>query len=1008
MLDTERDTSLGAKPNQKNLLDELISLVAAENPEADFGFLEDAVYSEILTIDEQEQFAQLLDFVRNIQGENPLYETIYHHLLHLYVLNGSRLDTLKAIDRRLRGLVKGQGALMFISGVSGIGKTSLVMAFQERILQFGAIFISGRCSEQEQTSYAIWRAVAHSASAAGFSINSLPSPIGHGKETPSSQHLKQVLANWFRTCSTSQPLVILLDDLHWADTDSLEMLDYLTSQSDPVPVLFVGTYRSEERHLGHALYNYLPKLQRNRILDLVHLEPLTRNDIERFVIVYHGAPSSQLVTYLLERAEGHPFFTVELLNDLIQQNLLVQNPDGLWLPPEESAPVPVFLKQLITRRVSRLGEEVERLLSIGAVAGETWELSIVEGLLNIPELDLLEALERALKAEIIQSEDEKSEIYRFSHGLIRQVLYSGQLARRRRSRHAQVAAQYEEQQPGNVFAIAYHYYEAENWEKAVEYCLTAGEQSSRRYANHSALQWHQQALNAAERTHKALDPAVHLSIYERLGRSYQALDQKTEAENIFSRMRDFAQLKGDRVAEVVALNHLSWVRSYLYQLDLAEKTANEALKISEKNEDLQLLTHVHVSLANLALIRGQYDQSSNYYEQVLQNAALLGESRLLLDAQRNLSYQCIWLCQYPQAEAYARQALELAKKSDDSYVIAGAIMNLSFVQIELGEYLEAYRNIRSTLEAIEVSGTHHHQKPRLLNLMGYLHLELGDPQEALKWDQKALDSILDTHLKNLEMRRYSLLNQATDLLQLGKLEEAQERIAQFESIKEGVEFNYTRWHNRYQLLMSEMHLTQRTFDQAIEMAQEARNLSESKGMHKNSAKSHWFEGQALAGMLRFDEALDHLEKAMGIVDEIGHGSLRWKIRLNLVDVLRKSGQSPERVLKQAREMIDETVRSLSGSPLQQIFLNSTWIQQTQDLEQDPTPGKQESPAGLTPREIEVLQLVANGASNQQVADVLHISVRTVNTHMTNILNKTGCDNRTAASVFAIQHNLVTT
>jgi class 3 adenylate cyclase/DNA-binding CsgD family transcriptional regulator len=994
-------------PKNKSLLD-LIALASSAFPIKNYDFLLEPVYTRPLTAAEQEQYKQLLNFTRKLQIENPAFEKVYQQLLHLYVLNGSRLETLKTIERRLRGLAEGQSALVLIAGVSGIGKTSLVMAFQERVQQIGAKFISGRCSEQEITSYLLWRGVTRVAAANDVSIDSLPIPFGEKWEARSSYELKDALGNWFNAWAGKQPLVILLDDLHWADTDSLELLDYLTSQPVSAPILFVGTYRSEERHLRHALYNHLPKLQRNRVFDLIHLEPLNRNDIERFLNVYLGGPSPKLVDYLLERAEGHPFFTVELLNDLIQQGLLVQNPEGLWLPPEESAPVPAFLKQLITRRVSRLGEQAEQLLGIGAVVGESWGLPIVEGLLNISEAELLEALEHALKAEIIQPEDEKAEIYRFSHGLIRQILYSGQLARRRRYYHAQIAAQYEEQQPDNVFAIAYHYYEAEKWEKAVEYCLAAGEQSSTRHANHSALQWYQQALTAAERTGEALDSAVHLSIYERIGRSYQALDQKKEAEITYSRMREIAQLSGDRVAEVIALIHLSWVRIFLYQLDLADKNVKEALKIGEQNDDLRLMTHVHVCLANLALIRGQYDQSLNYYEQIIQNAEVLGESRILLDTLRHLAFQSTWLCQYPQAEAFARQAVELARESEDSYVIAGAMMNLSFVQIESGEYLEAYRNIQSTLKAIEVSGTHHHQKPRLLNLMGYLSLELGNPQEALIWDQKALDSIIDTHIQSLEMRRYSLLNQATDLLQLGKLEEAQERIVQFEAIKEGVEINYTRWHNRYQLLLSELHLVQGAFDQAIEMAQDAHSLSESKGMHKNTAKSHWFEGQALAGKMRFKEARDHLEKAVGIVDEIGHGSLRWKIRLTLAEVLRKSGQSPDGVLKQARELVDETIRSLSGAPLQKHFLNSAWIQQIQDLEQNPTPEKQVFPAGLTLREIEVLQLVARGATNQEVGDALHISVRTVNTHMTSILNKIGCDNRTAASAFAIQHNLVST
>ena len=107
-------------------------------------------------------------------------------------------------------------------------------------------------------------------------------------------------------------------------------------------------------------------------------------------------------------------------------------------------------------------------------------------------------------------------------------------------------------------------------------------------------------------------------------------------------------------------------------------------------------------------------------------------------------------------------------------------------------------------------------------------------------------------------------------------------------------------------------------------------------------------------------------------------------------------------------MMDQTAQSLLGSPLHNSFISSSWMAQIESLEQAPVREKAAYPSGLTQREVEVLRLVAGGATNQQVADILHISVRTVNTHMTNILNKTGCDNRTAASAFAIQNNLLST
>jgi class 3 adenylate cyclase/DNA-binding NarL/FixJ family response regulator len=991
--------------NKSNFFDEFLALAKRHRPEADFSFMAGTVYSEALTFQAQGHFLQLIDFARVQQAGSPLYEAVYHHLLCLYVLNGSRLELLKTIDRRLRGLAAGQGALLLVSGASGIGKTSLVRAFQERMQQLGAEFLPILCSEQESTLYAPWQDVAHAASVTGISLETLLAPIGNGKEAQSSQQLKQALADWLNECAAAQPLVILLDDLHWADADSLEVLNHLTSQPVRAPILFIATYRSEETHSRQPLDDFLPKLRRNRQVDVIHLNPLSKDDIERLVTAYHGACSPELVEYLQQRADGHPLFTVELLNDLIAQRLLTQDRAGRWLAPEQSVPVPAFLQQLIAQRVSRLGDQVEQLLSVGAVAGEAWHLKIVEQLLDLPEENLLAALGSALRAELITVEDDKAEIYRFAHGLIREVLYHGQLARQRKRLHEQIAAQFERQQAANVYAIAHHYYEAENWEKAVNYCLAAGEQAARRFASYSALQSYQMALHAAEHAGKALAPAVFFAVYDRLGRTHMALDQREEAEIVYSRMRDVTQSSGDLIAEGQALANLANARARLYQLDLAEKTAYEALKIGEQTGDLLLIANIHASLGWLLIIRGQLDQATVHHSEVLKHAEVLGNSGMLLDTLRQSAYQATWKGQYQEAEVYARRALQLAQKSADLLVIAGAYQNLGFVQIELGQYQEAHQHIRATLEAIEMSGTPHHQKPRLLNQMGYLYLELGDAQAALAWDQKALEAIHNTQFQSLEMRRYSLLNQATDYLHLGKIDEALDRVAQFESIKEGAEFAKFRYFNRYQLLMCELYLTQNRWEQAIELAQEARSLAQSKGMQKNIAKSHWFEGQAMAKVRRFDEALKHLEKAIGIVDGIQHGSLRWKIRLNLAATLKKAGESPEEVVRQARELIAQTINSLTPSPLQKVFLSSHWIKQLEELENNPAPEKLAYPAGLTQREVEVLRLVAGGATNQQIAQTLHISIHTVNTHLTNILTKTGCENRTAASAFAIQHNL---
>ena len=566
------------------------------------------------------------------------------------------------------------------------------------------------------------------------------------------------------------------------------------------------------------------------------------------------------------------------------------------------------------------------------------------------EGELITAVETALRSEIITIEDDRNEIYRFSHSLIREVLYSQPLSRRRRQIHNQIAEQFKRRQPKNIYATAYHFYEAENWEQAADFCLKAGEQTASRFASYSALQWYQKALDAAERSEKEFDLKNLSLLYERLGRTHLALANHEGAEAVYLRMRDVAQRNRDLIMEGYALVNLANMYMKNYEFNLAEKAAEDALKIGDQANDLHLLTSIKACLGSIMIGRGRLNQSTFYFDQVMDQAELLNDSVALIDALRLTAYQAIWVNQYEKAEMNARRALELSQKNRDPLTVVGAYQNLAFVQIETGRYLEAHQNIQDTLSAIENSGSQHHQEPRLLNLMGYLYLELGAPEEALIWDQRALDAIRDTYPYNLEMRRYSLLNKATDFLHLGKLDEAMNTVNQFKAIQEGAEFVRFRYFNRYQLLMCEYNLKQEKFDKAIEWAREAHSLAQSKNVHKNIARSLWFEGQALAGLMRFVEARKQLQKAVSIADNIQHGSLRWKIRLSLTKILLVMNESADDVIMQTQDFVNQTIQSLSGSPLQGLFLASDWAKQIKELESKPVLKKQTYPAGLTQRE----------------------------------------------------------
>jgi tetratricopeptide (TPR) repeat protein len=146
-----------------------------------------------------------------------------------------------------------------------------------------------------------------------------------------------------------------------------------------------------------------------------------------------------------------------------------------------------------------------------------------------------------------------------------------------------------------------------------------------------------------------------------------------------------------------------------------------------------------------------------HLDEVHARAQLLDDLVLQSEVAKLRSYLSIWAGQYREAEAHARLALTSARNSTDPLVQAGGYQNLAWTQIESGNYREAYQNLSTVIDAGDESNAHHHNRPRLLNLMGYLYLELGDPRQALQWDQRALEaSWINRSQGNYEMRRYSL------------------------------------------------------------------------------------------------------------------------------------------------------------------------------------------------------------------------------------------------------------
>lgn len=356
-------------------------------------------------LEDQDDYLAAITYARRLWQQDPLAEAEVQRLVHLHVLHGERANALQTLQRRLEAAVRGQGGLVLIEGPAGIGKTCLALACQSRAQALGALFTVGHCYERGALPpFLSWQELlAALEPAVSLDLGSLPAPFGRALTVQSAYPLLRAVTTWLRAAAAERPLVLLLDDLHWADPDTLDLLDVVTRQVADAPLLVIATYRSEDIHRNHPLYDLLPSLQRNRPVEVIRLAPLSVYDTARLVEAYHGPCSPRLASYLHVRSEGHPLFLVELLNDLVDQKLLAQDALGRWSPPAQPVPIPPFLQQVIAARVARLDAEAEAFLAVAAVAGERWDLAVVEGVLAWPEDTLLTVLDQVLASGSVRA-----------------------------------------------------------------------------------------------------------------------------------------------------------------------------------------------------------------------------------------------------------------------------------------------------------------------------------------------------------------------------------------------------------------------------------------------------------------------------------------------------------------------------------------------------------------------------------------------------------------------------
>ncbi|WP_267304851.1 BTAD domain-containing putative transcriptional regulator [Mycobacterium barrassiae] len=410
---------------------------------------------------------------------------------------------------------------VLVAGEPGVGKTRLAGEWSRQAYEQGAVVLYGRCDEDLGAAYQPFAEALRSLVPClgakrlralrgveallplvpGLTevVPDLPTPPRSDPDTERYALFDAVVA-LVAAASASAPVVLILDDLHWAAKPTLLLLRHLLRFGEHARVQIVGTYRSTDLDRSHPLAAMLADLHRDGSATRLALGGLDEDDVTAYV-VEAGYDDEELARALASVTGGNPFFLIEALRH-------VDESGGRWDP----STLPQGVREAVSRRLSRLPEETNKALAAAAVVGSRFPLALVESVVGT---DLIDAFDEACKAGIVI--EEPGGRYRFNHALVRQSLLAELASVRRMRLHQKIAATLEAEAGADddelLAELAYHYFEcawAGNAAKAVEYCRRAADQAMARLAYEGAADLFDKALHALEELDEELPDRVAL------------------------------------------------------------------------------------------------------------------------------------------------------------------------------------------------------------------------------------------------------------------------------------------------------------------------------------------------------------------------------------------------------------------------------------------------------------------------------------------------------------------
>jgi class 3 adenylate cyclase/tetratricopeptide (TPR) repeat protein len=734
------------------------------------------------------------------------------------------------LRRLLEETIRGQGALVMIGGEPGVGKTRLAEELLLEARQRGILAWTGHCYEMEGAPPYIPFVEILEASARTVPPETLPEVLGDSApevakllpelrrllpdippplEMPPEQerrYLFKSVREFIDRASRVQPLLLLLEDLHWGDDASLLLFQHVAQHLNQMPVLVLGTYRDTELDVTRPLARALEELVRQRLVHDLALKRLPEADVKGMLQALSSQePPSSLVHEVCRETDGNPFFVEEVFKYLTEEGKLFDE-QGRWRSDlrVSELDVPRGVRLVIGRRLERISEEGRRALATAAIIGRAFSFELLEALGEVEADALLDAVDEGERAHLITSvTDGREARFTFAHELIRQTLVSGLSLPRRQRLHLRVAEAIEKTcvrvLEDHAADLAHHLYQAgaaAEPQKTVRYLTLAGEQAMAAAAFEDALGHYENAVSLQPKE----DRRGLAGLLFKRGLALRSLGRWEEALADWMQSLVSYEEEGDKDAVGDVSHEVSWQLAWANRPTEAVEVADRGLAAIGEQASAsrcRLLGVVGMSLSS----GGDCEGAERMIGQSVTLAERLGDESLLglaldLDATHRFFHM-----QVRQLLESGRRASELLGQAGNLWDLVGALHYTQYALLYMGRLDEA--------------GKAGHEAEELAARLGHYGY-LITAREGNSWTELALT---------------------------GDIERFQRQIEEVLDLAVGVGF---AWAYTYYHYLGDGHFWSGRWPEAVERYEEASRL-EQPGMLAGLAWSGLFLARAYAG-----------------------------------------------------------------------------------------------------------------------------------------------------------------